>query len=171
MPSRNLQSYIAFALAVGKRALYQSGRAVEHTQCLDMPKTSLTQLYWCLKESHGFSYLTVMEKQGPTAFLPDFGIWFQTAGHTRTSLLPCTHLSGLRIIHLLIFSCSLMKMSETGRWGGRMIERLVHVGCLCFGDGLLRCFSLQLIMEPDFQKYLGVSKKKWLRSFSELPCY
>lgn len=110
-------------------------------------------------------------KTGSNCFPSWFGIWFQTAGHTRTSLLPCTHLSGLRIIHLLIFSCSLMKMSETGRWGGRMIESLVHVGCLCFGDGLLRCFSLQLIMEPDFQKYLGLSNKKWLQSFSELPCY
>lgn len=37
-------------------------------------------------------------RQGLTVFLPDSGIWFQTAGHARTSLLSCTHLIGLDTI-------------------------------------------------------------------------
>jgi len=136
VPSRNPQSYIAFASAVGETCPVPKGIAFGCTQCLDVPKTRFTQLYWCLKESHGFSYLTLTEKQGLTLFLPDFGICFQTAGHARTSFLPCIHLSGLGIIQLLIVSCSLTKMSETGRCGGRMIQNVVHVGCRCFGGGL-----------------------------------
>lgn len=78
----------------------------------------------------------LIKTQGPTVFLSDFDIYLQISGHARTTLLPRIHFSSLGIIHLLIVSCSLLEMSETGKQRGRTIENPARVGYKCFSGEL-----------------------------------
>lgn len=154
VPSRNLQSYTAFALPVGKtcpvpkRNNHWVHSRLWHAQAKAHPAILVLE---------GESWVLVLNSHWKTGS-DCFPYWFQyllsncrLCKDQTSSVHPSLRFGYHSAAHSFL---QLSKMSETGRWGGKTEKMLFKCWFLVLWWWAARCFSVQLIMEPVFQKRL-----------------